>query len=118
MFFFSLGYAQMHTRLFDSLSPLRRHFIVDDACRAAFAQAEVYCPELRELTLLAKTCSACSKRGVTDAKARQYFVFVMDCLRACRLTGDFPKTEKLTVIQLVGVERKTPAGPTRMRPTG
>ena len=84
-------------------------FLVDDACRAAFAQAEVYYPELRELTLLEKICSACSKRGVTDAKARLYFVFVMDCLRVSRLTGDFPKSEKFTVSVVVGVDRKTPA---------
>jgi len=85
------------------------HFVLDGACRSAFALAEAYSPELREPTLLARIATSCSSRAVSDAKAKEYFVYVMNCLRVARLTGDLPKEEKLTVGRVVGRDRKTPA---------
>ncbi len=83
-------------------------FVMDDACCAAFALAEVYCPEIREPTLLMRIGYACSARNaVSDAKAKDYFVFVMDCLRVARLTGDIPKDEKISVTKAIG-KSKTP----------
>ena len=84
-------------------------FVLDGACRSAFALAEVYSPELREPTLLARIATFCSSRAVSDAQAKEYFVYVMNCLRVARLTGDLPKEEKLTVGRVVGRDRKTPA---------
>ena len=86
-------------------------FVLDDACGSAFALAEVYCPELREPTLLMRIGYACSTRGVSDAKAKEYFVFVTNTLRVARLTGDIPKDEKLSVSRVAGREKKTPSMP-------
>ena len=84
-------------------------FVLDDACGSAFALSEVYCPELREPTLLMRIGYACSTRGVSDAKAKEYFFFVTNTLRMARLTGDIPKDEKLSVCRVAGREKKTPA---------
>ena len=84
-------------------------FVVCGACAAAYALAESYFPELREPTLLMRIGSACSNRAVSDAKkARDLFVFLMHSFRALRLTGDFPKEEKLTVSRALGRDKKTP----------
>ncbi len=80
-------------------------FVMDDACCSSFALAEVYCPELCETTaLLMAICKACSKRNaVCDAaKAREDFVFVLNCLRVARLTGDIPKDDKISVSKAIG----------------
>ncbi len=50
-------------------------------------------------------CSATN--AVSDAKAKEYFVFVMNCLRVARLTGDIPKDEKISVQKTIG-RSKTP----------
>ena len=84
-------------------------FVLDGACASAFALVEVYCPELREPTLLMRIAYACSARGDSDAKAKEYFVFSMNSLRVARLTGDIPKEEKLSVSRVVGREKKSPA---------
>ncbi len=85
-------------------------FVMDDACCSAFALAEAYCPELRDPTLLMRICYACSGRNaVCDAKAGEYFVFIMNCLRVARLTGDIPKDEKISVRRTIGRKaKKTP----------
>ena len=75
----------------------------------AFALTEVCCSELREPTLLMRIGYACSTRGVYDAKAKEYFVFVTNTLRVARLTGDIPKEEKLSVGRVAGHQKKTPA---------
>ena len=85
-------------------------FIFDSACSSAFAQAEMYFPELRDPTLLMRVGTACSAKAVSDAaKARDNFAFAMHSLRVARLTGDIPQDEKLTVSRVVGRDKKTPA---------
>ena len=85
-------------------------FIFDSACSSAFAQAEMYYPELRDPTLLMRVGTACSAKAVSDAaKARDNFAFIMHSLRVARLTGDIPQDEKLTVSRVVGRDKKTPA---------
>ena len=84
-------------------------FIFDSACSSAFAQAEMYFPELRDPTLLMRVGTACSAKAVSDAKARENFAFVMHSLSVARLTGDIPQDEKLTVSRVVGRDKKTPA---------
>ena len=86
-----------------------QHFVVDGACRSAFALAEVYSPELRDPTLLSRIATACAHRGVSDDKAKEYFAYVLDSLRAARLTGDIDKDEKLSLSKVVGRDRKQPA---------
>ena len=81
-------------------------FVLDVDCRSAYALAEVYSPELRDPTLLSKIASACASRGASDAKAKAYFVYVMDSLRVARLTGDIPKDEKLTVGRVCGTKKQ------------
>ncbi len=86
-----------------------QHFVMDEACCSSFALAEAYFPELREQTLLIKICRACSTRNaVCDAKAREYFVFIMDCLRVARLTGDIARDGKISVRGAVGKSKRTP----------
>ena len=80
-------------------------FIFDSACSSAFAQAEMYYPELRDPTLLMRVGTACSAKAVSDAKARENFAFVMHSLRVARLTGDIPQDEKLSVSRVVGLDR-------------
>ena len=58
-----------------------RTFVLDGACASAFARAEAFIPDLREPTLLMKICVACSKKAVSDAKARELFVFAVDSFR-------------------------------------
>ncbi|CAK0870842.1 unnamed protein product [Prorocentrum cordatum] len=74
-----------------------RPFVLDGACSSAFALAEAHFPELRELTLLMRIGFACSTRAVSDAEAREFFVFIANSFRAARLTGDAPKGGKLSV---------------------
>ena len=83
-------------------------FVVDETCCAAVALADMYCPEIRDPTLLMKIGSGCSARGGSDAKAREYFVFIMDSLRVARLTGDIAKDEKLSVSRFAGRDKRTP----------
>ena len=84
-------------------------FVLDGDCRSAFALAEVYSPELRDPTLLSRIATACAHRGASDDKAKEYFAYVMDSLRAARLTGDIDKDEKLSVSRVVGRKSKQPA---------
>ncbi|CAK0868505.1 unnamed protein product [Prorocentrum cordatum] len=58
-----------------------------------------------------RICFACSARAVSDAKARELFVFVANSFRVARLAGDVPKGEKLSVSRVIGRDRKTPAMP-------
>ncbi|CAK0799630.1 unnamed protein product, partial [Prorocentrum cordatum] len=88
-----------------------RPFVLDGACSSALALAEAYFPELREPTLLMRIGFACPTGAVSDAKARELFVFTMNSCRVARLTGDVPKGEKLSVSQVIGRDRKTPAMP-------
>ncbi len=84
-------------------------FVMDDACCSSFALAEVYFPELRERSLLWKICKACSARNaVSDAKAREYFVFIMNCLRVARLTGDIARDGKISVRAAGGKSKRRP----------
>ena len=83
-------------------------FVFDSECSAAFETAEMYNPELREPTLLMKIGFACSGRGVSNAKAKDDFAFVMNALRVARLTGEIPKDEKLSVNRIVGRDKKSP----------
>ena len=84
-------------------------FALDGACGSAFALAEVYSPELRDPTLLSRIATACAHRGASDDKAKEYFAYVLDSLRAARLTGDIDKDEKLSVSRVVGRKSKQPA---------
>ncbi|CAK0876657.1 unnamed protein product [Prorocentrum cordatum] len=76
-----------------------RPFVLDGACNSALALAEVHFPELREPTLLMRIGFACSTRAVSDAKARELFVFSMNSFRG----------EKLSVGRAIGRDGKTPA---------
>ncbi|CAK0884989.1 unnamed protein product [Prorocentrum cordatum] len=51
---------------------------------------------------------ACSKRAVSDDKARELFVFILDTFRVARLAGDVPKDEKLAVSRVCGRDCKSP----------
>ena len=93
-------------------------FIFDRTCRDAFVQADKYNPELREHSFLMKIGFACSPAGrathakakddAVHAKAKDDFAFVMNALRTARLTGDIPKDQKLTVLQLFGRAKDSP----------
>ena len=66
-------------------------FVVKTACCTAFVLIEACCPEMREHTLLMRVAQLCTKRHPdnTDA-ACESMVFVFDCLRVGRLTGERP----------------------------
>ena len=99
------AFSDAHVVALRGLQP----FVLDHACASAFSLAEVYYQELREPTLLMRIGYACSARGGSDAKAKEYFVFAMNSLRVARLTGDIPDDDKLSVSRVVGREKKTPA---------
>ena len=80
----------------------------------ACSLAEAVCPELREPTLLLRLAQLSNGRAATskadrDGAARESMVFILDCLRVARLTGEIPKGEGLTLNKITGQERKTPA---------
>ncbi|CAK0860100.1 unnamed protein product [Prorocentrum cordatum] len=88
-----------------------RPFVLDGACSSAFALAEAHFPELRESALLMGIGFACSTRAVSDAKARELFVVVVNSIRAARWAGDAPKGEELPASRVIGRDGKTPAMP-------
>ena len=76
-------------------------YVLDDGCRAAFAMTEPICPELRDFTLLSRIAAACTARGADAKKSKDFFKFVMESMRAYRLTGDQSKTDKFTVASVI-----------------
>ena len=72
-------------------------FVGNAACAHAYSLMEVFCPELREATLLMRIAQLSTGRAAGSSKEKQEdtacgsLAFVFDCLRVFRLTGNFPK---------------------------
>ena len=95
-----------NVRALKSLVP----FVEESICGAAFSLAEVFCPELRDATMLMRIAQLSLARvGSTEEKlaSARSFVLVLDCLRVFRLTGE-EKGETYTVNKVSGQEKKTP----------
>ena len=61
------------------------------ACCTAFVLMEACCPEMRDSTLLMRIAQLCTRRYPDNADAAcESMVFVFDCLRVGRLTGERP----------------------------
>ena len=89
-----------------SLAP----FVVDPACRLAYAKLESVCPELRESTLLMRIAQLSSGRMTSEEdtqSANASLLFIFESLFVARLTGDFSDT--FTVKTVTGQEKKSPA---------
>ena len=85
-------------------------FVENVACCTAFGLMEACCPEMRDLTLLMRVAQLCSKRHADNAHAAcESMVFVFDCLRVWRLTGERPAQHTWTVGDVTGQENKHPA---------
>ncbi|CAK0819347.1 unnamed protein product [Prorocentrum cordatum] len=102
--------AESHAKCLKNLTP----FVGDEACVVAYSLSEAFCPELREPTLLLRLAQLCNGRAASskadkDATSRESMVFIMDCLRVARLTGDAPRGEGLTLSKVTGQEQKSPA---------
>jgi len=80
-------------------------FVVDKPCGTAYRLMEVFCPELREPTLLMRICQLCQGRPVSTGACANIF----DCLRVFRLTGGCIKEDAYTVSKVTGQEKNTPA---------
>ncbi len=89
-----------------SLTP----FVSDRACCTAFGLLEACCPELRDPTLLMRIAQLCSARcpDKTEA-AHEAMVFIFDCLRVGRLTGERARDDPYTVDYVSSQEKKKPA---------
>ena len=111
-----------HTlRALKALTP----FVCSDLCWSSMSLAEPFCPELRDPTLLMQLAVHSSARGAGAAaaaasgadQAQQFsasvhaeksFAFVLDCMRAFRITGDFQKRDTYSVAKLTGAEKNAP----------
>ena len=101
-----------HAKALKNLMP----FVLNADCKQAYMLAEVFVPELKEMTMLMRIAQLCSKRasggstpasgGQTQAHASMAFLFWS--FRVARLTGEFPKDEAMTVSRILGQEKKTP----------
>ena len=66
-------------------------FVGNAACCTAFGLMEACCPEMRDPTLLMRIAQLCTRRHPDNANAAcESMVFVFDCLRVGRLTGERP----------------------------
>ena len=88
-------------------------YVGDARCSAAFAMLECVSPEFREPTLLMRLAQLTTAR-VSNAvpqpdAAKKTLVFVLDCLRVRRVTGDIKKDDPYTVSNVTGLSGKTPA---------
>ena len=100
--------TEANVKALKSLAP----FVGDAACGMSYSLVESFCPELREATLLMRIAQLATARAASSAmertaSARASLVFVFDCLRMYRLTGDCP--DVYTVNKVTGQEKKTPA---------
>ena len=77
-------------------------FVCNADCRRAYSLAELVCPELKQLSLL----SAMAAIVGTKEEPIDLFVFVLNCLRVSRLTGDTPKDNTLSVGYLMGIRKQ------------
>ena len=91
-----------HAKAMKNLIP----YTSSSACRDAYLRAVAVYPEVKEQTMLMKMALLCNKRGTAQIGASGAMIFLLDSLRAARLTGEFPKGEVFTVAQIVGVEKK------------
>ena len=89
--------SEANAKVLKSLAP----YVVDLACRLAFSLLELVCPELREATVLMRSAQL-SAGKIGGVSARESIIFIFDCLRVARLTGDCPKGEALTVAKVTG----------------
>ena len=73
---------------------------------------EVFCPELREATALARLAQLSAARAVgppsdvLDDVACQSLAFAFDCLRVDRLCGTYAKHNLYTVDKISGQDKK------------
>ena len=68
------------------------------------------CPEVRDATLLMRIAQLCARRYPDNPDAAcESMVFVFDCLRVGRLTGERPLQNAYTVGDVTGQENKQPA---------
>ena len=85
-------------------------FVDNAACCTAFVLMEACCPEMRDSTLLMRIAQLCGRRQPDNADAAcESMVFVFDCLRVGRLTGERPAQNTYTVSDVTGQENKQPA---------
>jgi hypothetical protein len=85
-------------------------FVGSAACCTAFVLMEACCPELRDSTLLMRIAQLCARRYPDNADAAcESMVFVFDCLRVGRLTGERIAQNTYTVSNVTGQENKQPA---------
>ena len=85
-------------------------FVCNAACCTAFSLMEACCPELRDPTMLMRIAQLCTRRSPDNASAAcESMVFVFDCLRVNRLTGERPAQKIYTVSDVTGQENKQPA---------
>ena len=86
------------------------NFVLNGPCCTAFGLMEACCPELRDATLLMRIAQLCARRSPDNPGAAcEAMVFIFDCLRVYRLTGDRPAGNTYTVGDVTGQENKTPA---------
>ena len=95
-----------HAKAVKSLLP----YATDTGCKGAYLRAEVMCPEAKDQTLLMRLAVLCSRRGTDAASgAVASMIFLLDTMRAARLTGEFPKGEGITVANIIGADKKKAA---------
>jgi len=69
--------------------------------------AEACCPELRDETILMRIAHLCLNRHENKLSAsRESMVFILDCLRVGRLTGQRPADAKYSVDHVTGAQYK------------
>ena len=82
-------------------------FVTDQACCTAYMLAEACCPELRDETILMRIAHLCLARHPDNLSAsRDAMVFVLDCLRVGRLTGERPADAKYSVDHVTGAQHR------------
>ena len=86
-------------------------FLSDAGCRHAYALAEGVVNELRDQTMLLRIAQLCGGRSAEPlARAPQEaMIFIIESLKAGRLSGDYRREDCLTLSQVVGTDKKVPA---------
>ena len=82
-------------------------YVCAPACATAYSLMEPFCPELMQPTLLMRCAqlSAARESGDTEASGAS-LVFIFDCLRVWRLTGEHKADNVYTLSKITGQENK------------